>query len=407
VNENPAFLQLCRSKSLLLLQGPVGPFFDRLARWLKMADVRVARVAFQGGDLFDTRSAECISYTGSPEEWPSYARAEMVGRQVDCLVLFGQARRYHVEAIFEARKLGIAIVVFEEGYFRPGFVTMELEGVNGYSRTLDIFEFVAARAAAPLVPDDTPHHFGKMALHAIRHYLALSHRRGQFPGYLHHRDDRISFYVKYWVHSFFLKLRHQTWDLHRQRQLIGYKSRYFLVPLQNDGDSQITHHSRYARNTEFIIEVMKSFAWHASKNALLVFRVHPYARGGGGHRRLIKGLAADLGMSDRVMQLFHGDTPLLAEHSQGVVLINSTVGLQALERRAPVMCLGEATYRSRGLTHRGTLDDFWAGSTRPPESEVDEFLFQLKALTQMPASVYASRGEELKWERSAAMDEFG
>jgi capsular polysaccharide export protein len=149
---------------------------------------------------------------------------------------------------------------------------------------------------------------------------------------------------------------------------------------------------------------MKSFAWNAPKNALLVFRVHPYARGGGGHRRLINGLAADLGMTERIMQLFHGDTPLLAEHSQGVVLINSTVGLQALERRAPVMCLGEATYRSKGLTYRGTIDDFWKNPSYASEGEVDAFLYQLKALTQMPASIYGLREDGLSWKRPTSMD---
>ena len=35
VSGNPALTALLQSHSVLLLQGPVGPFFDRLTHWLK------------------------------------------------------------------------------------------------------------------------------------------------------------------------------------------------------------------------------------------------------------------------------------------------------------------------------------------------------------------------------------
>ena len=50
VSCNPALLQLASSRHALLLQGPVGPFFDRLTRWLESNGTSVHRVIFQAGD---------------------------------------------------------------------------------------------------------------------------------------------------------------------------------------------------------------------------------------------------------------------------------------------------------------------------------------------------------------------
>lgn len=57
--------------------------------------------------------------------------------KVDCIVLFGQARPHHAKAMVLASLLGIKVVVVEEGYFRPRFLSMELGGVNGFSSTLE------------------------------------------------------------------------------------------------------------------------------------------------------------------------------------------------------------------------------------------------------------------------------
>ncbi len=399
VPTNPAFLALGEARRVLLLQGPLGPFFDRLTHWLQGHGKHVVRVALQGGDVVDCRALVPRQYRGTVEQWPDYIGGLLDQERLDTLVLFGQARRYHALAIEQARTRGVQVVVLEEGYFRPGFITMELDGVNGFSRTLDVYHWQAEGPVppSPLQPDDTPNHFRKMAFHAIRHYLAMWARRHHFSTYRHHREPSPWHYAAYWLRTWSRKARFHGRDMAIGRQLVASGQPYFLVPLQNDGDSQITHHSVYGENSAFIMEVMKSFAWHAPVEARLVFRVHPYARGGHAHRHLIRGIAEDLGIASRVIYLMEGETPVLAQHSRGVVLINSTVGLQVLERGAPLMALGDALYRRRGLTFQGGLDRFWT-EARPADREaVDGFLAQLKNLTQMPASVYARADEPLRW----------
>lgn len=401
---NPALLRLQSAQSVLLLQGPVGPFFDRLAAWLMKQGAQVQRVAFQGGDVHDSQVLKPITFQKSPQDWPGFVSQVLQTYQTDCVVLFGQSRLYHRTAIELCKAQGIAVVVLEEGYFRPGYITMELDGVNGFSETMGRYNWAPTSEAFTITPDISPSHFQKMAWQASRHYQAMWQARHEFVSYQHHRLSDPSYYAHYWVRSWLRKLKHLHPSHRLQERLFAQKTKqpYYLVPLQHDGDAQIVHHSNFANNAEFIMRVMHSFARHAPRHSLLVFRQHPHMRGGPGHSELIAGLAQELGIFQRVHHMVEGDAPDLAQHSAGVVLVNSTVGLQALERGAPLMVLGDALYKQPQLSFMGELDDFWQ-KAQPASPEITaHFLVQLKNLTQAPASVYAFRHEPLLWDEVLA-----
>ncbi|MBC5785610.1 capsular biosynthesis protein [Ramlibacter sp. USB13] len=396
---NPACALLRESRDVLLLQGPVGPFFDRLARWLERRATRVTRIVLQGGDRHDARAGHVVPYEGAPGEWASFLREFLRTRRPDCIVLFGQSRGYHQEALRLAAELGIPAVVLEEGYFRPGYVTMELGGVNSHSRTLETHAWAPTGGMPPggLAPDDTRWHFAQTAWHAALHYAALRLHQGAFPLYEHHRDANPWRYARYWLRSWGVKLLRHGRDARCARSLQRGPAPYFFVPLQHDGDSQIRHHSGYARNAEFVLEVMHSFAEHAEPGTLLVFKQHPQSRGAAGHGALIRRVANELGIGERVRYLVEGDTRDLCRGARGVVVINSTVGLQALESGTPLVVMGEALYRLPSLTHGGTLHSFWRDGAPPDPEAAAAFLQQLKNLTQMPASIYAGRRQDLAW----------
>lgn len=395
---NPALLRLLAAKRVLLLQGPVGSFFDRLAHWLKIHHIHVERVAFQAGDVFDSRLLQPICFNDEFGTWPAFFDNLVNRLRTDCIVLFGQVRAYHRVAMERARAAGISVVVLEEGYIRPGYITMELDGVNGYSRTLDRYNWTPASANSPIrleKPLSSRGQFGLMARSAMNHYWAMNAGKGNFPFYQHHKSTSIFAYCKYWVKSWAKKQAHR-WHDHRQVQRLSEQS-YFLVPLQHDGDSQITHHSRFGENTKFIFEVMRSFADNAPEHAVLVFKQHPFSRGGPGHAEFIRSLARELEISHRVSHLIEGHTPTLVKKATAIVVINSTVGLQALLHRKPLMTLGEAIYSGPGLTHDGHLDDFWASYQQPVETRVEHLINQIIHLTQVPCNVYGPRGEPLLW----------
>ncbi|HSW20794.1 MAG TPA: capsule polysaccharide biosynthesis [Ramlibacter sp.] len=409
VSANPALLTLARARRVLLLQGPVGPFFDRLTRWLRNRGGHVERVAFQQGDAADCQEIQPIRFHGSVAQWPAYFERLATERRPDCVVLFGQMRVYHRIAREIAGRLGITTIVTEEGYIRPGYITMEIGGVNGLSTTLDQFRWqpladhvhhapaVSGRAPLIALPPAPRRRFlwQKMAWHAASHYFSMRRGLREFDAYTHHRATSVLHYSSFWVASFTRKYFSALPDRASEARLTSLP--YFFVPLQHDGDSQITHHSPYRENTDFILEVMRSFADYAPAGALLVFKQHPQARGGLGHQRLIHAVAKEFGISERVVHLIEGHTPSLVAGALGVVVINSTVGLQALARKRPVMALGDALYGRPGLAFMGPLHQFWLRRPSPDSIKVDWFLEQLRRLTQVPCHVYDRREEPLTW----------
>lgn len=395
---NPALLKLARARSVLLLQGPVGPFFDRLATWLQHQAIAVGRVVLQAGDRHDCRVLAPIEYTGDVPGWPGFLERLMAERAVDCLVLFGQSRVYHQAAIALGRRLGVPVVVLEEGYVRPGYVTMELDGVNGYSQSLSRYQWSVHAAGATVhvdKPGSTEGQFGYMAWSAIRHYWAMYWKPAVSKRYQHHKSTNIWHYSHYWTWSWLKKQWRRRPDEARVRGLVF--GSYFFVPLQHEGDAQIKHHSPYAENAEFITQVLSSFARHAPPDVQLVFRQHPHSRGGPGHAAFIDTLAHGLGVGERVVHLVEGHTPTLVKRSRGVVLINSTVGLQALMRRKPLAVLGDALYKQPGLCFHGPLDHFWTDGQCTDDAMAGAFLEQLIGLTQAPCNVYAPLEEPLLW----------
>lgn len=401
---NPALLQLALSKHALLLQGPVGHFFDRLTGWLRSHDTQVHRVVFQAGDCRDCQTLEPIKFEKSIAQWPAFLGDAIERLAIDCVVLFGQTRAHHAMAIELARARGVPVVVLEEGYVRPGYITMELDGVNGFSTTLSQYEWMPEFPSDRVTvqkPRHTEHQFRQMAWYACRHYWAMYWHSSPSSQYQHHKPTNIWHHSQYWVWSWVKKHLHLARDNARVQALRDVN--YFFVPLQHDGDSQISHHSHYEENTAFIHEVLRSFAAHAPADATLVFRQHPHSRGGPGHARLISTLAHELRIAQRVVHLVEGHTPTIVSNAQGVVVINSTVGLQALMRNKPLAVLGEALYKQQGLCHQGPLDRFWTARPAPDPQHTRHFIEQLIALTQAPCNVYGRANEPLLWTLHTAL----
>ena len=143
---------------------------------------------------------------------------------------------------------------------------------------------------------------------------------------------------------------------------------YFFFPLQLVTDSQIQLYSPYVRVQEAIADVLSSFARCAFPKTRLLIRNHPLDNGLIRYGDFIRGFARELGIEDRVTYVEDGNTMKMIRGSRGVVLVNSTVGLMALEAGKPVYCLGRSIYNLRGLTQclpYVTLDRFWRAPQAP------------------------------------------
>ncbi len=90
-------------------------------------------------------------------------------------ILFGDRRPVHRPAVNHGEVCGVRTHVFEEGYFRPYWVTLEREGVNGHSllpRDPDWFWQVGARL--PDYGDGQPFQspFEIRAAHDVAYHMA-------------------------------------------------------------------------------------------------------------------------------------------------------------------------------------------------------------------------------------------
>ena len=170
----------------------------------------------------------------------------------------------------------------------------------------------------------------------------------------------------------------------------GLHKKFFLVPLQISGDSQVMQHSSYASVADFICRVVESFAANAPQGTTLVIKHHPLDRGYHDYGDLVIDLAARHGLQSRLLYIHDQHLPTLFDHMLGAVVINSTVGLSALSHGAPVKTCGLAIYDIQGLTYQKSLAEFWgeAQDFRPDPELFARFRAYVIDHTQIPGSFY-------------------
>ncbi len=358
-------------REFLFLQGLAGPFFARLGRALGAAGHGVHRVNFHGGDWLFWPEPGAIHYRGRLKSWPGFLHGHVVERRITDVVLFGDCRPLHKEAILLANRLGLGVHVFEEGYIRPDWVTLEAGGTNGLSslpRNPDYYlELANGLPPLPeLPPGPVPFSFKRRALEDIAYNVAAMVMAPLYLGYRTHRPWHPLVEYMGWG------LRLLRGSAARRRsavvkaQLDAHERPYFVFPLQLDCDYQIRVHSPFPGMEAAIDHVLTSFAAHADEGALLVVKAHPLDNGLRDWKRVVLAAAARIGLSDRLLYLEDADIALLVRDAQGVVTVNSTTGTLALAYGVPVATLGRAVYDIPRVTHQGGLDSFW---TAPDQHE--------------------------------------
>jgi len=379
--------------NILLLQGPVGPFFTNLARELRGYGHRVFKVNFNGGDLFFYRGEDVFNFRGSLSDWPGYLRQLLQQQRIDRIYVFGDQRLYHITALRIARQLQIETFVFEEGYIRPDYITLEENGVNANSSLSrnPAFYLAQGRSTEALEPPQKAESvFSNAAWYSIAYWICGGLLRPFYPAYRHHRGFNFAYEAFIWVRSGIRKIRARKHDERVLAQLVAdHSGKYFLVPLQVANDSQIHAHSDFKDSRQFIAKVIESFARHAPKDTLLVLKHHPLDRGYTEYASLIRHIGERLGVAERLRYVHDCHLPTLLDHARGVVTINSTVGLSALLHHAPLKTLGRANYDLPGLTFQGPLSAFWNKPQAARQELFEAFREYLLSHNQINGNFYS------------------
>ncbi|WP_168161552.1 capsule biosynthesis protein [Ectothiorhodospira sp. BSL-9] len=352
----------------------MGPFFWRLKKDLEAVGARVDKVNFCAGDqLFYPRDA--IPFRGSFDQWPDFLSGLLTRQRYDAVMLFGDCRPYHRVVPHLIRFMKTRLYVFEEGYLRPDHITLERDGVNSFSslpRDPEVYRRFPDHSVEQAVKQHTRHAFAWSATFAVSFALWNFFLAWRFPRYRHHRSLNPFKEAFYWCRGAARKLHFSRLEAPSEQQILAPDAPpFFLVPLQTHNDAQITVHSDFESIEEFIGVVLRSFVESAPAGHRLVFKHHPLDRGYTDYTRLIKRLAQDQGVADRVFYVHDLHLPKLLDHARGTVVINSTVGLSSILHGTPVCVLGDPVYHMPGLTHQGALNGFW----KEP-GQVDKKLFQ-------------------------------
>ena len=370
----------------LLLQGPVGPFFRGLAQELRRRGDSVTQVVFNGGDAWFSASHSTVNFEGDASAWPAFLDNLLTSLRVDRVFLFGDCRPLHVAALSVCAARSVSVYVVEEGYLRPSFVTIEEGGVNANSSLPRDPAWYLARANDAAPPPQ--HAYSWVFLRRIWicccYYAAMALGRGRFPAYVHHRRSAIVPEGLAWLRSGWRSLHYRWSERKTLAELRG--RRFYLVPLQVHNDSQITCHSDVLSVGCFLRTVVASFAESAPPDSVLVIKHHPMDRGYRDYTQLIARLTERHGLTGRIRYIHDVSLPRLLRNCQGVVVLNSTVGISALVHGVPVLALGNAIYRMPGLASDQPIDAFWGAPAAVDRRLVNAFRSVLLRRTQLNAS---------------------
>lgn len=352
-------------RSFVILQGMANFFLSRLGAALAGSGHSVRRINFNAGDRLFWRNAGASDFRGRPAAWPAFFQAYVARHGITDVVLFGDCRPLHRVAIAHAAEAGITVHVFEEGYLRPGWVTYERGGVNGYSTLprdpaaiLELDRTLPPPAAERFYPSE----FRRRAAQDVLYHVT---RVAGWPLYRHYVPHApIGAFREYmdWLALFCTRPGAQRRGVALLDRL---EAPFFLFPMQLDSDSQIRVHSDFKCMANAINHVVASFAEFAPADTHLVIKRHPLDAGTIDHARTIRLAVEAAGVGARVHYVDHPNLDMMLRAARGVVTVNSTVGIRALQLGRPVVTLGDAIYDVEGMTSRDGLENFWLEQRAP------------------------------------------
>lgn len=362
-----------RHRAFLFLQGPQGPFFWLLGQALRARGAAVYRINLNGGDRADW-PGEAFDFRGRAGRWPSRFGSFLEQNGITDVLLFGDCRPLHRAAHGIAKLYGVNIHVFEEGYIRPDWMTMEPDGVNGHSALSRdptwLIEQARFLPPVPVLPTITAD-FKRRARDSMRYFTHVALGRMRFPFYRSHRPVNYYWEGIGWLRKFALRKRRAVQAAQGLASLEG--RRFFLFPLQLGTDYQIRTHSPFADMASAAEYVIANFARHAPTGVMLLIKEHPLDSSFFNWRAFVAKQARKYGIEGRIAHIDGGDLDDLTTRSLGMVTVNSTSGTLALSAGAAVFVLGSAIYDIPGITHQGKLDTFWKAPVAPKHDVYEAF----------------------------------
>lgn len=390
--------EMFKNRVFLFLQGPHGPFFHQLAKMLRKAKASVWRIGFNQGDAFFWRDkSHFIPFNHDLSEWASFFTQTLIDKNVTDVVLYGDTREIHAQAVAIAKDQGLTVHVFEEGYLRPYWFTYERGGSNGHSKLMEmsVADMQEALENSDLEMPLPPAHWGDTRQHVF--YGALYHwhvmfRNRKFPNFRPHRALTVSQEFKLYVKRLGMMPIHRIQRFLATRRIHQGGFPYHLVLLQLEHDASFQMHSPFSSMVEFLELCVENFAKGAPGHHHLVFKAHPLEDGRAPISKTLEDLAKKYGIEDRIHYVRGGKLARLLNDARTAVTVNSTAGQQVLWRGIPLRTFGNAVYSKPEFISNQSLAEFFALPSRPDNRAYKDFRRYLMETSQVPGGFYSAKG---------------
>ncbi len=391
-------------RKIVLLQGPVGPFFAEMYKAFSQQGFSVKRFTFNAGDRLFAKHDNCIRFAGDLSDWEAHFRADIAQNWPEAIILFGANRPIHQVARRVAKEYGVNVISLEEGYLRSGYITCEPGGNNQHSPLTNwsrcdqspMFTSADTQLRKP-VPGISS--FRTQCFWGALYYLSRDTFSGASEENLFHRAKEHPLPLAW------------SWAAHMARRTAAHATEaraisrlyrnagYVLVPLQVSHDSQIQTASR-GWNTKKLINACLEAQADSPVKQQIVFKLHPLERNGARLKRHILRQAKQMGFPAQSVQVIAaGQMGKLAANASGMILINSTSAFSALHNGIPILVLGDAIFRHEAVVTTGeTRSDikrFLQARQAKRQDLIDAFIADLKMQSLIPGDFYVATGREI------------
>lgn len=392
-----------KGKNILFLQGPLGTFFTNLADRLEkdLGVNKCYQLALNKGDEFFAKKDRAIKYKGALSDFEDWIDNFYKDKNIDYIFLLGDAREYHKRAINKAKENNIKVYVFEEGYFRPNYITLEENGVNNNSNLPREIDFYLSQEIESLRKENVKRKieigqvYYYMARSAVIYYLLMYLFNMSYKNYKHHRTRSV--YIEFYAGlvNYIRRKKNAITEKSIYNKISNLEKKYFLVVLQVREDFQVREHSDYSSVESYIEEVLISFKEsNKDPKSHLVIKHHPMDRGKVDYSSFIKEVCFHIKLDrKKVFYVYDINLPEVLKSAKGCVTINSTVGLQSLHHSIPVKVMGRAMYDIEGLTYQGSLADFWNEKIEVNKNNYEHYREYLINKTQISGSFFVKTFE--------------
>lgn len=384
-------------RHFLFLQSHPSRFAAEVAGALEREGHRTSRIDFSVADWIFWFPRKSVAYRGRLSGWQGFLENYVDRHGVTDIVYYADCRPYHAIARKVARPRGIRAFAYEYGYLRPDWITLEPDGMGVLSHfPADPARIRTLAARLPRVIPELRH--GHVFAHEAFNEIVFDVSPILFA-------PAFPFYEPDWYYHPFVDFpshlvrilgegraaRRGRADLAAIRES---GAPCFLVGMQLQADYQIRNNSAYRHVSWMIEEVLVSFADRAPRDARLMFRPHPLDNNLERWQETVRRRAAELGIAERVSIVAATRLSETLARCTGAVVVNSTLGLQALRNGLKVKALGPAIYDMPGLTFQGSLDAFWTTEERPDPTLYADLVSVMAATIQIQGNFFSRDGRD-------------